>query len=109
MRLSALVVAFVALMLVGANANAQSETSGTPRVTDKSNQVPSSGPVVKGRALYEDTNQPAPRMRVQLVAIELLANRRGPNRIPTTMTNANGEFIFLHAVVGRILRCDSSR
>jgi hypothetical protein len=39
-------------------------------------------------------------MRVQLVAIELLANRRGPNRIPTTMTNANGEFIFLHAVAG---------
>jgi hypothetical protein len=39
-------------------------------------------------------------MRVQLVAIELLANRRGPNRIPTTMTNANGEFVFLHAVPG---------
>ena len=50
MRLSALVVAFVALMWVGANANAQSETSGTPRVTDKSIKDPSSGPVVKGRA-----------------------------------------------------------
>ena len=100
MRLSALVVAFVALVWVGANANAQSETSGTPRVTDKSIKVPSSGPVVKGRALYEDTGQPASRMRVQLVAVEMLANRRGPNRIPTTMTNANGEFIFLHAVAG---------
>jgi hypothetical protein len=39
-------------------------------------------------------------MRVQLVAIELLANPRGPNRIPTTITDLNGEFIFLHAVAG---------
>jgi hypothetical protein len=100
MRISALVVAFVALILVGANANAQSETVGTPRVANETARDRSRGPIVKGRALYEDTNQPAPRMRVQLVSIELLANRRGPNRIPTAMTNANGEFIFLHSGVG---------
>jgi len=87
-------------MLVGANANAQSETAAPPRAADKSGQNSSRGSIVKGRALYEDTGQPAPRERVQLVAIELLANRRGPNRIPTTMTDANGEFIFLHPGAG---------
>jgi len=100
MRISAPVVAFVALVLLGANANAQSETAGTPRVIDRSAQDRSRGPIVKGRALYEDTDQPAPRQRVQLVPIELLANRRGPNRIPTTMTNANGEFVFFNTVAG---------
>ena len=100
MRTSELVVAFVALSLVGANANAQSGNVGQPPVTSESARERSGGPVVKGRALYEDTGQPAPRQRVQLVAIELIANRGGPNRIPTTMTNANGEFIFLHAVAG---------
>lgn len=99
MRISGLAVAVVALMLVGANAHAQSETAAPPRAPDKSGQNSSRGSIVKGRALYEDTGQPAPRERVQLVAIELLANRRGPNRIPTTMTDANGEFI-LHAVAG---------
>jgi hypothetical protein len=87
-------------MLVGANANAQSETAAPPRAADKSGQNSSHGSIVKGRALYEDTGQPASRERVQLVAIELLANRRGPNRIPTTMTDANGEFIFLHPGAG---------
>ncbi len=100
MRISRLAVAFVALMLVGANANAQSETAAPPRAVDKSGQNSSSGSIVKGRALYEDTGQPAPRERVQLVAIELLANRRGANHIPTTMTDANGEFIFLHPGAG---------
>ena len=100
MRISGLAVAVVALMLVGANANAQSETSVPPRAADKSGQNSSRGAIVKGRAVYEDTGQPAPRQRVQLVAIEMLANRRGPKRIPTTMTDANGEFIFRHAGAG---------
>jgi len=98
MRISGLAV--VALMLVGANANAQSETAVPPRAADKFGQNSSRGGIVKGRALYEDTGQPAPRQRVQLVAIEMLANRRGPNRIPTTMTDANGEFIFRHPGAG---------
>lgn len=99
MRISGLAVAIVALMLVGANANAQSETAA-PRAAGKSGQNSSRGSIVKGRALYEDTGQPASRERVQLVAIELLVNRRGPSRVPTTMTDANGEFIFLHPGAG---------
>jgi transcription termination factor Rho len=35
-----------------------------------------------------------------LVAVEALANRHGPNRIPTTMTDVNGEFGFLHLDAG---------
>jgi len=35
-----------------------------------------------------------------LGAIEVLANRRGPNRIPTTMTDANGDFVFTHLGAG---------
>jgi hypothetical protein len=100
MEISKPVVAFVALMLLGANVSAQSDPVAPPRVVDQAGQNALVGSIVKGRALYEDTNQPAPRMRVQLVAIELLTNRRGPNRIPTAMTDANGEFIFLHAVPG---------
>ena len=100
MKISKPVIAFVALMLLGANVSAQSDT----RVVEKSGQSASPETIVKvivkGRALYEDTNQPAPRIRVQLVAIELLTNRRGPIPIPTAMTNANGEFIFLHAGAG---------
>ncbi len=96
MRLSALAGALAALMLVGANASAQSQAASAPRAADKSVQNSSGGPIVKGRAVFEDTGQPAPRQRVHLVAIEMLANRRGPNRIPTAITDANGEFVFVH-------------
>jgi len=85
-------------MLAGANANAQSEAA-KPRA-DQSGQNSSRVSIVKGRALYEDTGQPATRERVELVAIDLLANRRGPHRIPATMTDANGEFVFLHLDAG---------
>jgi hypothetical protein len=86
-------------MLVGANANAQTETT-VPPGADKSAPNNSRGPIVKGRALYEDTGQPAARQRVQLVGIEMLSNRRGPNRIPTTVTDANGDFLFRQAGPG---------
>ncbi len=86
-------------MLAGANANAQSEAAAKPR-SDQSGQNSSRVSIVKGRALYEDTGQPATRERVELVAIDLLANRRGPHRIPATMTDANGEFVFLHLDAG---------
>ena len=101
MRMSRLAGAALALLLLGANANAQSETTATPRGgADESGQDNSRGAIVKGRALYEDTGQPATRQRVQLVAVEALANPRGPNRIPTTMTDVNGEFVFLHLGAG---------
>lgn len=94
MRMPVPAAVLVALMLVAANASAQSEAASPPSATEKSAQKSSAGPIVKGRATYEDTGQPAQRERVQLVAIELLVNRRGPMRIPTTTTDANGEFIF---------------
>ena len=100
MRISRLAVATLALMLVGANAYAQSETAAKPRAADQLGQNSSSVSIVKGRALYEDTGQPAPRERVQLVAIELLANHRGTSRIPGTMTDANGDFVLTHLGAG---------
>src|SRR3989449_11242511 len=48
--------------------------------------------IVKGRAVYDDTGQPAQRERVQLVASEVLTALRG--RIPTVITDENGEFSF---------------
>lgn len=99
MRISGLTVAFVALLLVGTDANAPAQTAAPPRSADKDVQNPGRS-IVKGRALYDDTGQPATRQRIQLVAIGMLTNRRGPNRIPTAMTDANGEFVFLHATPG---------
>jgi hypothetical protein len=87
-------------MLVGANAYAQSETAAKPRAADQSGQNSSSVSIVKGRALYEDTGQPATRERVQLVAIDLLANHRGTSHIPGTMTDANGDFVLTHLGAG---------
>src|SRR6476620_4831857 len=100
MKISKPVVAFVVLMLLGAAVTAQSTATAPSRVVEKPGQNASPVSIVKGRALFEDTNQPAPRMRVKLVAIELLTNRRGPHCIPTTMTDANGKFSFLQAVPG---------
>lgn len=94
MRISRTVVAAFALMMLGANAQAQSETGARSRSADPNVQNNAPGSIVKGRALYDDTGQPASRQRVQLVGVEMLTNRRGPNSIPTTMTDANGEFIF---------------
>src|SRR6266699_1229207 len=54
--------------------------------------APAGNSVVTGRAVYEDTGQPAMRQRVQLIASEALSNPRGPLRIPTAITNENGEF-----------------
>ena len=80
-------IAALAFILMGANANAQSETVPKANAADQSGQNSSQVSIVKGRAVYEDSGQPAPRERVQLVAIELLSGRHG--RIPTTMTDAN--------------------
>src|SRR5258705_4834360 len=55
-------------------------------------QVPTGNSIVTGLAVYEDTGQPATRHRVQLIASEALSNPRGRLRIPTTITNENGEF-----------------
>src|SRR6266478_3247961 len=97
MRISRLAAA-LAFTFVGANAYAQSETAAKPRAADQSGQNNSGVSIVKGRALYDDSGQPVPRERVQLVAIELLASHSG--RIPTTMTDANGEFVFTHQSAG---------
>src|SRR5262249_30125923 len=100
MRILVPAAVLLALLLVGAIASAQSENPSLPPAPDRSPQNRSSESIVKGRAVYEDTDQPATRQRVQLIAIELLVNRRGPNRIPTTITDANGEFIFHHPGAG---------
>jgi hypothetical protein len=48
--------------------------------------------MVAGRVVYDDTGQPATRHRIQLIASEALFNARNGLRIPTAITNENGEF-----------------
>ena len=99
MRISKRNLAAIVLMLA-ANANAQSDLQTKPRGTQPGNQTTARGSIVKGRVVYEDSGQPAPGQRVQLVPIESLANRRGPTRIPTTISGPNGEFSLLNPGTG---------
>ena len=48
--------------------------------------------IITGRVIFDDTLKPAPRYRVQLIPNEALSDSRGPVRIPTAITNENGEF-----------------
>ena len=93
MRILRPALATLALILCVANTNAQTETAVKPGAAGQ-------GPIVKGIVTYEDTGQPAPRVRVQLIAAESLVDRRGPQRVPTTVTAAKGEFIFVRPSAG---------
>ena len=61
------------------------------------NQTP---PVVSGRVVYEDTDQPASRHRVQLIAADALLNAPKGLHVPTAMTNERGEFSLRHVTAG---------
>ena len=100
MRILRPALAALALILCVANTNAQTEPARKPVATDQAAPENSRGPIVKGIVTYEDTGQPAPRVRVQLIAAESLVDRRGPQRVPTTVTAAKGEFIFVRPAAG---------
>ena len=100
MRILRPAFATLALILCVANTNAQTETARKPGATDQVARENPRGPIVKGHVVYEDTGQPAPRVRVQLVAADGVTDRRGPQRIPTTMTDANGEFVLVRPGAG---------
>ncbi len=85
---NSLFTVFVFLALL-AHARAQDNQAQAKQV---SSQAPVAQSIVKGRAVYDDTGQPAPRERIQLVAPEVLTAHRG--RIPTVLTDENGEFSF---------------
>jgi Carboxypeptidase regulatory-like domain len=51
-----------------------------------------SGSIITGRAFFEDTNEPATRERVQLIVSEALNKPAGRLRIPTAITDQNGQF-----------------
>ena len=55
---------------------------------------------VTGRAVYEDTGQPATRHRVQLIPSQALLNARSGLRLPTAITDEHGEFSLRHIVAG---------
>ncbi len=56
-------------------------------------QVPGGSSTVTGRAIYEDMGEPATRERVQLIESEALSNPPPARlRVPTAITNQNGEF-----------------
>ena len=81
---SGLILAFLLVCLApAANLRAQ-DPKAAPEPATKS--------IVRGRAVFEDTEQPAIRERIQLVSGEVLAARRG--KIPTAITDDNGEFVF---------------
>ena len=85
---NSLFTVFVFLALL-AHARAQDNQAQAKQV---SVPAPVAQSIVKGRAVYDDTGQPAQRERVQLVASEVLTALRG--RIPTVITDENGEFSF---------------
>jgi Carboxypeptidase regulatory-like domain len=93
MRILRPALAALALTLWVANTNAQTDVAGKPGANGQ-------GAIVKGIVTYEDTGQPAPRVRVQLIAAESLVDRRAPQRVPTTLTAAKGEFIFVRPGAG---------
>jgi hypothetical protein len=63
--------------------------------------APPAGTVmVTGRAVYEDTGQPATRHRVQLIVSTALLNARNGLRIPTAITNERGEFSLQRVIAG---------
>ena len=82
---------FTLFVFLGLSAHATAQDNQTQLKRDSS-QAPVAQSIVKGRAVYEDTGQPAQRERIQLVAPELLTAHRG--RIPTAITDENGEFSF---------------
>src|SRR4029078_11828561 len=97
MRIVRLNRAALALILCVAITNAQTDTARKPAGTDQDN---SRGPIVKGIVTYEGAGQPATRVRVQLMAVQAVTDRRGPVRVPTTLTAAKGEFIFVRPAAG---------
>ncbi|HEX7333831.1 MAG TPA: carboxypeptidase-like regulatory domain-containing protein [Pyrinomonadaceae bacterium] len=55
---------------------------------------------VTGRVVYEDTEQPATRHRVQLILSSGLLNARNGLRIPTAITDERGEFALRAVTAG---------
>ena len=55
---------------------------------------------VRGRAVFDDTGQPAPRQRVQLIAARVLENPDAPLHIVTAITNEQGDFNFAGIAAG---------
>ena len=62
--------------------------------------VPAETVMVTGRVVYEDTDQPAIRHRVQLIASTALLNPRTKLYIPTAMTDARGDFTIRDVSAG---------
>ena len=62
---------FTLFVFLGLSAHATAQDNQTQLKRDSS-QAPVAQSIVKGRAVYEDTGQPAQRERIQLVAPELL-------------------------------------
>ena len=68
----------------------KTETAATPAATVR----------VTGRVVYEDTQQPASRHRVQLILATALLNARNGLRIPTAITDERGEFALRSVTTG---------
>jgi hypothetical protein len=100
MRILRTALAALVLILCVAITDAQTETVTKPGATKPAAPENSRGPIVKGIVTYEDTGQPAARVRVQLIAAESLVDRRGPQRVPTALTATKGEFIFVRPAAG---------
>ena len=63
-------------------------------------QAPTGGSMVIGRAVYDDTGQPATRECIHLIPSEGLFKSLSGLRIPTNCTNENGEFSLKHVAAG---------
>ena len=94
------------LLCLALSTSALAQDSQAAKKTDAV-QVPTGNSIVTGRAVYEDTGQPATRHRVQLIASEALSNPRGRLRIPTAITNENGDFSLRRIAAGDYYVVDS--
>src|SRR5258705_2167868 len=94
------------LLCLALATSALAQDSGAAKKTEAV-QAPTGNSIVTGRAVYEDTGQPATRHRVQIIASEALSNPRGRLRIPTTITNENGEFSLRLIAAGDYYVVDS--
>jgi hypothetical protein len=78
------------LILLPAICNAQDATDKN----QKGMAQVSNGASVAGRAVFEDSSQPATRYRIQLIAAAVLLSPLSTHRIPTVVTDPNGQFNF---------------
>ena len=88
--LSPFLICLTLITILAQDNQKKTETAAPPAATVR----------VTGRMVYEDTEQPAPRHRVQLILATALLNARNGLGIPTAVTDERGEFALRAVTAG---------